>query len=218
MDDRAAIARTLKKPIILEEYAMRAQGYLPTRVPLFNFFHKTANDAGYACTLVWAVSHYSTDADTKGTLFGYNDGQGYVFSYDGDGSQPVLAQYQYQRVCTDIPKTTRYTCAQEKSRGQCGTTHLNGYCKRTCNKCSTVCQDIAPSTAACSTCAELKQQNVCSSSWMSGYCQQTCGKCPAYCKDIPPTTTYSCAQEKQLGTCGTTYMRGYCKLTCGPCP
>ncbi|KAG7672584.1 hypothetical protein KSW81_001546 [Nannochloris sp. 'desiccata'] len=116
LDDRARIAKSLNKPLILEEYGMRAEGYLPFRGPLFNFFHKTANAAGYAGTLTWAVSHYSTDAGSRGTLFGSNDGQGYVYSYDGDGSQPILAQYQYQRVCTDIPRSTTYTCAQEKAR------------------------------------------------------------------------------------------------------
>jgi len=95
-DDRAQIARSLNKPLIFEEYGMRAQGYLPSREPLFDFFHDSVNEAGYACTLVWAVSHYSTDAGTNGTLFGANDGQGYVFSYDGDGSQSVLEQYQFQ--------------------------------------------------------------------------------------------------------------------------
>jgi mannan endo-1,4-beta-mannosidase len=97
LEDRAAIAKSLGKPIIFEEYGMRAQGYLPSREPLFDFFHESVNDAGYACTLVWAVSHYSTDAGTNGTLFGANDGQGYVFGYDGDGSRSLLAQYQYER-------------------------------------------------------------------------------------------------------------------------
>jgi hypothetical protein len=74
---------------------MRREGYLPSREPLFQFFHTSANEADYACTLVWGVSHYSTDESTKGTLFGSNDGQGYVFSYDGDGSRSVLEQYEY---------------------------------------------------------------------------------------------------------------------------
>jgi mannan endo-1,4-beta-mannosidase len=95
-DDRANIAKSLNKPLILEEYGMRAQGYLPSREPLFDFIHESVNNASYACTLVWAVSHYSTDTGTNGTLFGANDGQGYVFGYDGDGSRSVLAQYQYQ--------------------------------------------------------------------------------------------------------------------------
>jgi hypothetical protein len=76
---------------------MRAQGKLPSRETLFDFFHESVNDAGYACTLVWAVSHQSTDSGTNETLYGANDGQGYVFYYDGDGSRSVLAQYQYQQ-------------------------------------------------------------------------------------------------------------------------
>jgi len=95
-DDRAEIAKSLNKPLILEEYGMRARGYLPSRDPLFNFFHDSVNDAGYACTLVWAVSHYSPEAGTDDGLFGSNDGQGYVFGYDGDGSRSVLTQYQFQ--------------------------------------------------------------------------------------------------------------------------
>ena len=70
-------------------------GYLSSREPLFDFFHDSVNAAGYACTLVWAASHYSTDPGTSGTLFGFNDGAGYVFAYDKDGSVSVLKQYQY---------------------------------------------------------------------------------------------------------------------------
>jgi hypothetical protein len=76
-------------------------GYLPSREPLFQFFHDSVNSADYACTLVWGVSHYSTDAGTSGSLFGYDDNQGYIFpysssgSYNSDGAAAVLQQYQY---------------------------------------------------------------------------------------------------------------------------
>ena len=74
-----------------------AAGYLPTREPLLTFLQDSANENGYACTLVWAVSHYSTDAETPGYLYGSNDGQGYVFGYNGDGAKAVLQQYAYMQ-------------------------------------------------------------------------------------------------------------------------
>lgn len=70
---------------------------------MFKFFHDSVNKYDYACTLVWAVSHYSTDAGTSGKLFGYDDNQGYVFpytdsnSYNSDGAAAVLQQYQYMK-------------------------------------------------------------------------------------------------------------------------
>ena len=44
---------------------------------------------------MWAVSHYSTDVNKTGYLYGSNDGVGYVFGYTGDGSKAVLQQYAY---------------------------------------------------------------------------------------------------------------------------
>jgi mannan endo-1,4-beta-mannosidase len=102
-DDRAKIAKNYDKPLILEEYGMRREGYLPSREPLFQFFHTSANEADYACTLVWGVSHYSTDAGTSGKLFGYDDNQGYIFpytsseSFSSNGAAAVLQQYQYMQ-------------------------------------------------------------------------------------------------------------------------
>jgi hypothetical protein len=78
-------------------------GYLPSREPLFQFFHDSVNNAGYACTLVWGVSHYSTDAGTSGKLFGYDDNQGYIFpytsngSFNSDGAAAVQQQYRYMQ-------------------------------------------------------------------------------------------------------------------------
>jgi len=73
--DRAKVAQGLNKPIILEEYGMRAQGYLPSRDILFQYEQDQVNAMEYACTLVWAVAHYSTDPNTAGQLFGSDDGQ-----------------------------------------------------------------------------------------------------------------------------------------------
>ena len=82
--------------IIRLKHLSLSAGYLPSREPLFDFIHNSVNDH-YACTLVWAVSHYSTDSGSSGTLFGSNDGQGYVFGYDGDGSAAVKKQYAYMK-------------------------------------------------------------------------------------------------------------------------
>lgn len=90
--DRADVAHSCGKPIILEEYGMgTSRNYLPSREPLFDYLHDEANAAGYACTLVWAVAPYTATGD----LLGSNDGQGYVFSYDGDGAASIKAQYAY---------------------------------------------------------------------------------------------------------------------------
>jgi hypothetical protein len=163
LNNRAAIARALGKPVIFEEYGMRAQGYLPSREPLFNFLHETVNAADYACTLVWAVSHYSPEAAKSGggNLFGSNDGQGYVFGYDGDGAAELLGQYYYMNektedaqnpnrtppsrlppaapplpgspFCTDIaPPGDPFTCTEQKEFGNCSEVYMQGYCLCSC--------------------------------------------------------------------------------------
>lgn len=93
IDDRAALAHSINKPVVLEEYGMRT-GYLPSRDTLFNYELGQANSADYACTLVWAVAHYPTNGDPP---YGSNDGQGYVFEYNTDGSNSTLAQYSYMQ-------------------------------------------------------------------------------------------------------------------------
>jgi hypothetical protein len=91
IQDRAAVAHKANKPVILEEYGMRT-GYLPSRDTLFNYELSQANAVDYACTLVWAVAHYPTNG---GAPYGSNDGQGYVFEYNTDGSNSTIAQYKY---------------------------------------------------------------------------------------------------------------------------
>ncbi|KAK9869002.1 hypothetical protein WJX84_008231 [Apatococcus fuscideae] len=38
--------------------------------------------------------------------------------------------------CPDTPPSSSYTCAQQKSFGQCSQSWMSGYCKQTCGKCS----------------------------------------------------------------------------------
>ena len=121
--DRAAVARKANKPVVLEEYGMRP-GYLPSRDILFDYMLSQANAEDYACTLVWALDHYSVDA-------------GYNFGYDNDGGKSTIAQYKYMNdktsggaklpnepapaspTCTDVPPPgNSYTCQQQKAWGK----------------------------------------------------------------------------------------------------
>lgn len=71
--------------------------YFGPREGILSWQQDRVNELDYACTLVWAVSHYSTDNSwSKGQLFG-KDAQGYVFGYDSDGAQAVLRQYAYMK-------------------------------------------------------------------------------------------------------------------------
>ena len=78
-----------------QTFELSPADYYGPREKLLEWMHEQANTNDYACTLVWAAAHYSTDSGSKGQLFGSNDGQGYVFPYDGDGSQALLEQYNY---------------------------------------------------------------------------------------------------------------------------
>jgi endo-1,4-beta-mannosidase len=112
--DRASIAATAGKPIMLEEYGMgvKASGnFLPTRNELLKYYVAEANKNNYGSSMVWAVSHYSTDTGNTGFLFGSNDGQGYVFGYDGDGSNSTLTQYAYMKAKTAVSTGYEAACA-----------------------------------------------------------------------------------------------------------
>jgi hypothetical protein len=146
---------------------MRAQGYLPSREPLFNFLQETVNAADYACTLVWAVSHYSPEASKGGSgyLFGSNDGQGYVLGYDGDGAAEVLGQYYYMNEKTEGgQKPSSPSPTPSPSPLPPATPPLPG---------SPFCTDISPPGDKY-TCAEQKRFGQCSAPFMKGYCLCSC--------------------------------------------
>lgn len=159
--DRMEVANAAEKPIILEEYGMR-RGYLPTRDTLFEFIQNQVNSLGYACTIVWSVSHEPTTQYQYG-YYGYNDGQGYVFGYTGadtDGSNSVQNQYKYTSslyqapaaladafgagsvsangpFCTDKPPNKKLSCASQVVRGNCNTQWMidGSYCEYSCGRC-----------------------------------------------------------------------------------
>ena len=81
----------------------RATGadYYGTREDFLGWMQDRANENDYACTLVWAVSHYSAQAWRHGQLMA--DDNAYVFGYDGDGAQAVLRQYAYMRAKVRVP-------------------------------------------------------------------------------------------------------------------
>lgn len=158
--DRMEVAKSLNKPIILEEYGMQ-RGYLPTRDILFKYIQDQVNSLGYACTLVWAVSHEPT-TQYKYKYYGYNDGQGYVFGYTGadtDGSQSIRNQNEYIKsltsplsatsldtkgpitshgpFCTDIPPNKMHSCAIHAALGNCNSPSMlqGSYCDYSCGRC-----------------------------------------------------------------------------------
>lgn len=155
--DRKKIADKANKPIIFEEYGMR-RGYLPSRDPLFRYLQGQVNQNQYACTLVWAVSHYNPIFPDSGYL-GYNDGQGYVFGYTGpdrDGSVSVVEQNKFMLSknlgnvnpvpvppvqspkppkCSNIPPDKKYTCKQQVRWGKCNEPWMEGFCRKACKKC-----------------------------------------------------------------------------------
>jgi len=145
---RAKIARKNNKPIILEEYGMR-RGYLPSRDKLFYYIQNQVNRLQFACTLVWAVSHYSTTGD----VYGYNDGQGYVFAYTSDdpaidtnGVRPILDQNKYianansgmavyRPTCDDVSPNS-VSCARNARNGRCKLPLFQDpFCRQSCNRC-----------------------------------------------------------------------------------
>jgi mannan endo-1,4-beta-mannosidase len=129
MADRAAVARSLNKPILMEEYGMR-KGYLPTRDELMRYLQNEAEKAGFACSLVWSAS--------VGNI-GKDRGSSYIFKYGEDGSA-ALAEAYYNETppstpCKDVPPSADYTCAQQKKWGKCGESWMTGYCQITCGTC-----------------------------------------------------------------------------------
>lgn len=160
--NRMEVANAANKPIILEEYGMR-RGYLPTRDELFDYIHAQVNSLGYACTLVWAVSHEPT-TDYQYGYYGYNDGQGYVFGYTGfdtDGSKSIQKQNKYMATssgpsavsvdpretfdsgmsydpfCTDIPPNNKHSCAKQAAWGNCNRKWMKdgSFCDFSCGRC-----------------------------------------------------------------------------------
>jgi endo-1,4-beta-mannosidase len=160
--DRMEVAHSMNKPIILEEYGMQSD-YLPTRDILFGYIHDQVNALGYACTLVWAVSHEPSSTYQYG-YYGYNDGQGYVFGYTGadtDGVKSIQQQNKYISelsdvagsagnsmetppstpshgpFCTDTPPNRKQTCVTQAARGNCNTKWMleGAYCEYSCGRC-----------------------------------------------------------------------------------
>lgn len=155
---------------------MRAQGYLPSREPLFNFLHDVINAADYACTLVWAVSHYSPEAANSGSgyLFGSNDGQGYVFGYDGDGAAEVLQQYNYMKKKTEggkAPESPPPSLPPPEEPLPPSPLPLPPAGPPLPD--SPFCTDISP-PGDTYTCAEQKRFGKCSAAFMRGYCLCSC--------------------------------------------
>lgn len=74
--DRANLVHSMGKPIIYEEYGLSGTGYLPNRNEAIKYLQDVANSADYACTMVWAVSHYSVESFNPDKYFGSNDNQG----------------------------------------------------------------------------------------------------------------------------------------------
>jgi mannan endo-1,4-beta-mannosidase len=185
--DRKQIADKANKPIIFEEYGMR-RGYLPSRDPLFRYLQGQANQNQYACTLVWAVSHYNPIFPDSGYLgafsivsalaifhlhegtvlhidlengltAGYNDGQGYVFGYTGPDSDGSVSVVEQN----------------------------NFMLSKNLGNVNPVPVPIVQSPN------------------------------PPKCKDIPPDNKYTCKQQARWGKCNEPWMNGFCRKTCKKC-
>ena len=82
--DRAQVAHAAGKPIIMEEYGME-NGYM-NRDDLLTYLVDTADDAGYAGALVWAV--WARDVPRVSC-----DGCSYDFQYGDEGTNSMLNYY-----------------------------------------------------------------------------------------------------------------------------
>jgi len=203
--DRANIAFSYNKPIIVEEYglALGREGWKGvSRDSVMDYVNKWAQDSGYAGSLIWEVK-----AGNK------QHSQGYVFSYGEDGTNAVTRQYTWAKEknggsasggggsttggggggggsqseeCTDIPPNNTYTCVQQAGWGKCKESWMRGFCLKSCNRCTTgggggggggggTCTDVSPDKRY--TCQQQGKWGKCSGSWMKGYCQKTCGRC-----------------------------------------
>jgi len=139
LEPKAAIAHSFGKPIMMEEYGVRP-GYGNSMYEVLKYLQNEANRLDYACTLVWQVE--------PGTQ---NNGA-YVFGYNSGAGSAVRQQYNYinnkfsgapppnggggSNPCTDIPPSSRYTCAQQAKWGKCNRSWMQPpYCLKSCNRC-----------------------------------------------------------------------------------
>lgn len=199
IQDRANVAASCNKPTILEEYGMgTSRNYLPSREPLLEYLQDEALDAGYSCVLVWAVAPY-TNSDQPGDgnegLLGSNDGQGYVFSYGGDGSTAVKILYNTVASKNGIapPITSDPPQEDEGSSGEGGTGGGGN-------------EPVSPPPPPSSPPSPSSSLEGCES-----------------CTNIPPGGTLfilsgtTCSRLSSEGRCGDDDMQSSCDLSCGRC-
>lgn len=91
---------------------------------------------------------YLAIAGGEGFLFGSNDNQGYVFAYDGDGSESLLEQYRYM---------------QDKNGQRQDDSEKDVFPDDPGIEADPDCTDISPSE---STCEDHKKWDQCNESWM----------------------------------------------------
>lgn len=198
IQDRANVAASCNKPFILEEYGMgSSRNYLPSREPLLKYLQDEALDAGYSCVLVWAVAPYTNSnqpGDGQEGLLGSNDGQGYVFSYGGDGSTAVRDLYTTVAnkngfdppLFTDPPQEEDEDEGSSEEGGSGGgngpvsppppsspsSSRLEG-----CEACTNIPPGGTLFILSGTTCSRLSSEGRCGDDDMQSSCDLSCGRC-----------------------------------------
>ncbi len=237
--DRAKLAHAAGKPIVLEESGFAKGprfahlGYSTNPQYWLGQIYKFANLGGYAGTMSW-----------NAVPTGYAGGD-YDFDFSSAEWKVVENQVRYmndlnqgltpdpnvgpapdestQPPCTDVPPDSTFTCAQQKAWGQCEQAWMDGFCEKTCGKCTDgappPCTDVAPDTE--NSCAQQVAWDKCEEPWMEGFCEKSCGKCsdgaPPPCTDVPPDDVFTCAEQVAWGKCSEAWMANFCQKSCGKC-
>lgn len=222
--DRAAIAHAAGKPLIIEEYGMKA-GYGPGRDGLYSYMHAQAEELGIAATLAWAAYAWPVDEGPDS----------YNFAWGSPGTAALEARFGGVAAANERAAAA----AKARAAGAAGSGSVATASARHSARAVPVPPYSPPPPAACADvpppsggdCAAQKAYGKCGVAWMvgGGFCRATCGSCTAApaptpsraggaCSDAPPPgSTATCAQQAAWGKCGAAWMGGFCRASCGGC-
>eukprot|EP00884_Botryococcus_braunii_P004910 jgi/Botrbrau1/1441/Bobra.0063s0132.1 len=207
--DRANIAHSLNKPVILEEIGLEAPNPLVSRNRFFEVYFSYANSVDYAGVLVWQV-------------YAWPILEQYSFNFDwlADGAFAIkrqIADTEMKNRGTYVPSPIPSVSAPAPPFPP--------------SPPPDPCPDIIPPTNGTVDCRHHAFYGQCNEKWMVGFCLFSCGLCnalppapvspppsPVQCTDVsPPGNNYTCAQQAGWGKCNETFMAGYCLKSCGIC-
>lgn len=95
--------------------------------------------------------------------------------------------------CTDLAPSDTFTCGEQVGWGKCDEAFMEGFCDRSCGRCSGIgnspatCVDVAPGEQF--SCEEQASWGKCDEPWMEGFCQASCGTCPISAQLIDPAAS-----------------------------